>query len=151
MTRLWRCHPRQHIREAYLGQGGLFVDGRWHNRGRPIAYASTSPGTAILEALVHVGDLPQLLESHLLIGAELPDHLISPGTKLPDDWNAIPFIEDTQLYGDAWLDAKESLALRVPSSVVPDDNVLINPLHPDFASMDVDDSPIAWDPRLTRP
>lgn len=148
MTRLWRCVPEHHRDEAYRGLGGLYVDGRWHNAGRPIVYASTSPGTAVLEALVHSGDLQHLLATHVLLGAGLPGESVIEAEGLPEAWNAIPFLEATQTYGDAWLQGGASVALRVPSAVVPDDNILLNPLHEDFAALQIDAEPIRWDPRL---
>lgn len=148
MTRLWRCVPSKYTDQAYQGLGGLHVDGRWHNAGRPIVYASTSPGTAVLEALVHEGDLQHMFTTHVLLGAHLPDDAVMDDDDLPPDWNAIPFPEATQLYGDTWLQGGTSVALRVPSAVVPDDNVLLNPLHADFKALAVDAEPIRWDPRL---
>lgn len=148
MTRLWRCVPRKYMDEAYQGLGGLHVDGRWHNAGRPIVYASTSPGTAVLEALVHGGDLLHLVTTHVLVGAHLPDKAIVDADDLPPEWNAVPFIEATQVLGDAWLQGGRSVALRVPSAVVPDDNVLLNPLHEGFSRLEVDGDAVEWDPRL---
>lgn len=148
MTRLWRCVPRKYVSDAYRGVGGLHVDGRWHNAGRPIVYASTSPGTAVLEALVHLGDLPHLFTTHVLMGAHLPEEAIMDADDLPPEWNAVPFIEATQVLGDAWLQGGASVALRVPSAVVPDGNVLLNPLHEGFAGLDVDAEAAGWDPRL---
>lgn len=148
MTRLWRCVPRKYVAEAFDGRGGLFVDGRWHNAGQPIVYASQSPGTAVLEALVHVGDLQALLASYVLIGADFPDELIEEAPGIPSDWNAIPFPESTQVYGDKWLEGNESAAIRLPSAVVPDTNVLLNPAHPGFSKLVVEDTPVKWNPRL---
>ena len=150
MTRLWRCVPRKYVKEAYDGRGGLVVDGRWHNAGQPIVYASGSPGTAVLEALVHLGDLQALLSTHVLIGANIPNELVKEAKSVPSDWNMLPFSESTQVYGDEWLLRRESVALRVPSSVVPDDNILLNPGHDSFNTLAIDESPIHWDPRLVK-
>ena len=150
MTRLWRCVPRKYVKEAYEGHGGLFVDGRWHNAGQPVVYASGSPGTAVLEALVHLGDLQALLSTHALIGASIPNELVKVAEGIPSDWNTLPFSESTQVYGDEWLQGRESVALRVPSAVIPDDNILLNPAHEDFKALEIDESPIHWDPRLVK-
>jgi len=74
--------------------------------------------------------------------------MIEGATEIPPDWNAIPFSESTQVYGDNWLEGNESAAMKLPSAVVPDTNVLLNPTHPDFSKLVVDDVPVKWDPRL---
>ena len=70
-------------------------------------------------------------------------------SSLPEGWQA----PDNQLcrpIGDAWLAERASALLRVPSAIVPfEQNVLINPLHPDSVRLTVADiTPFAWDPRL---
>jgi len=41
--------------------------------------------------------------------------------------------------GDEWLQSGCSLALRVPSAVVPaEENVLVNPEHPEFEAVTID-------------
>ena len=53
--------------------------------------------------------------------------------RLPSNWRESPIPRSVQAVGDAWLKSESSLALRVPSAVVPaEDNALINPDHPRF-------------------
>jgi len=54
--------------------------------------------------------------------------------------------------GSEWLKAKTSLLLKVPSVIVPgEQNVLINPLHPDAPSATAAKvRKWAYDPRLTK-
>jgi RES domain-containing protein len=48
---------------------------------------------------------------------------------------------DTQSIGAAWLKARGSALLRVPSALVPETaNVLFHPLHPDAASFEIERS-----------
>lgn len=55
---------------------------------------------------------------------------------LPDDWRARPSSEGARRIGDAWAAAQASVALSVPSVVVPvERNYLLNPLHPRFAEL----------------
>ncbi len=72
-----------------------------------------------------------------LLGLELPDDLgieVLELTKLPDGWRSLPAPESTQSIGSAWLERRSSVALRVPSVVVPmESNVLLNPRHPEMA------------------
>lgn len=61
-------------------------------------------------------------------------------------------MDSSQTYGNAWLDAALELALWVPSYVEPaEDNLLINPDHPDIrkVTLAVDRDPFVFDPRLT--
>ena len=55
---------------------------------------------------------------------------------MPDVWQAD--LKVTRGIGDAWLAGASSLALRVPSVIVPETwNVLLNPLHPAASAMKV--------------
>jgi len=52
--------------------------------------------------------------------------------RLPKGWDGYPYLAVTQELGDRWVEGRLSLALRVPSAIVPSEsNLLINPLHPD--------------------
>jgi RES domain-containing protein len=113
------------------GEGGLYVSGRWHTRGRPVVYCSLSPATALLETLVHIEidaeDRPEFF--HLLQVAG-PERISRERLKtgLPEGWERD--LAHTQSVGDQWLSEQRSLLLEVPSVLVPETwNVLINPLH----------------------
>ena len=59
-------------------------------------------------------------------------HHARKDSKFPGGWNVHPPGKGSVAYGTAWLAAKTSAVLVVPSVVVPDeDNLLVNPLHPD--------------------
>jgi RES domain len=52
---------------------------------------------------------------------------------LPKDWAPIPGPTTLQSLGSAWLRARSSAVLIVPSAVVErEHNILLNPDHPDF-------------------
>jgi len=55
--------------------------------------------------------------------------------------------------GKTWIEEKQSLVLKMPSSVVHhDNNFVINPLHPDFSSLKIGQpQALQIDPRLARP
>jgi len=132
---LWRIAREIHVDSALEGVGGLMVSGRWHQRGRPILYTASSAALAALEVLVHVEPL-QAPDDLRLLGLELPDELtieeLVPAL-LPEDWRSVPAPKSTQSIGNAWLERRSSVALRVPSVVVPmETNVLLNPRHPDM-------------------
>ena len=108
--------------------------GRWHTRGRRVAYCAQTPAAALLEILVHFEiDIQDLPVRYRLLKVEAPDDVkvesVSVGD-LPTDWPERN--EVTRALGDAWL-AKRSAALRsVPSAIVPEMfNVLLNPAHED--------------------
>jgi RES domain-containing protein len=63
--------------------------------------------------------------------------------------SAAPTTNESQTFGDRWIERQESMVLRIPSVVIrPEFNYLINPSHPDFTRIEVGD-PIAFpvDPR----
>ena len=103
------------------------------------------------EALVHL-QRSNSIEAFNHWEIEVPDALILSTPALPPKWkNDVPF---TQAFGDAWLSARKSVALVVPSALVPNDlNCLINPAHPHFDIRWVvaGPNPFHFDPRLTRP
>ena len=134
MARLWRISNYADL----SGMGGLRFSARWHSKGRPILYAAESPAGAMVEMLVHLDrdlmpDTFQLVEIELEAKAAIAE--ISVADML-DVWQAD--LKVTRGIGDAWLADASSLALRVPSVLVPETwNVLLNPLHPDAGAMKV--------------
>ena len=71
---------------------------------------------------------------------------------LPDGWDARPPGGVSQGIGDRWLDTAASLALSVPSVVVPaESNFLLNAEHPSFGELEIGaPEPFRFDPRLLR-
>lgn len=54
---VWRIAREIHCDTTLEGSGGLLVAGRWHRRGQPILYTSSSASLAALGVLVHVEPL----------------------------------------------------------------------------------------------
>ncbi len=124
--------------EEFNGQGGVLAAGRWHVKGTPVVYASTSEPLALLEKLVHRRRSPASVVYPLYI-AEVPDHLIEelPATSLPADWRSIFPSPSTRRLGNNWLASRSRVGLLVPSilitgAVAEVKNCLVNPEHPDF-------------------
>jgi RES domain-containing protein len=69
---------------------------------------------------------------------------------LPSSWRADPPPVETQAIGDEWVAAGTSVALRVPSTLVPgESNFLLNPHHPDFKKLKIfKPQSFRFDPRL---
>jgi RES domain-containing protein len=148
----WRiCAPR-YADTAYSGEGARIHGGRWNSKGRAVVYASESISLAVLEQLVHVED-PAILDAFVVVSANLAEAMVevlSPSS-LPDGWRAYPAPPFLKEIGDAWLSEGRSLALRVPSVTVRGQhNYLIDPAHPDFASIEVSEpETLDLDPRIT--
>lgn len=146
--RVWRVTRR--IFAAFDGQGAFRAGGRWHSKGVAIVYTASSASLATLEYLVHV-HRDQAPRDLVLIPAEVPERLIEVYvTPLPADWQQLPPPRELKAIGDEWARAQRSVALVLPSAVVPDEmNVLLNPAHPDFNAVQVA-APREWplDPRL---
>lgn len=140
-------------RGPFSGYGSMLHGGRWHPRGRPIVYAAESAALALLETLVHVERADLLRFDYRVIPITIPEAAVTTlaTEDLPADWRAWPYPASTQQIGAAWFDARRSVALVVPSAVVPHErNVLINPVHPRFGACEVGDpQPFPIDPRLT--
>jgi len=135
---------------AFHGSRGR---GRWHEQGTPMVYCSDQPATALLETMVHAGRAGLIEESYVLFSIEidLGRHLLElPGSELPEDWRAWPWPASTQELGTYWHEEEASLALEVPSAVVPrQHNYLVNGAHPDFEEAEVHGpKPFSIDTRL---
>ena len=69
-------------------------------------------------------------------GIDVPDDAVIDVGSLPDGWNASPHTAISQRIGDAWVACLTSVALRVPSVIVPSEfNVLLHPRHQQFAAV----------------
>ena len=114
-----------------------------------MVYASDSLALAALEVLVHLPRVErskQGIPRYVAIGLEVPESLIAN----PVFESEVP-LQDSQAYGDAWLASLSSLALIVPSRVIPlERNVLLNPRHPAMAEVTVAlTQPFVFDDRLS--
>ena len=89
-------------------------------------------------------------EERWLFRIDVPDELIEKLQELPGDWDAEPTGAASRAAGDKWIADQRSVALLVPSVVVPQEqNALVNPRHPKFR-LDWVAKPVRfrYDPRL---
>ena len=153
--RAWRLTKAKYAGTALSGIGSALRAGRWHARGRPVVYAASSAPLALLETLVHVDRTELLRAEYVAVPLAIPARLVERVAldDLPDDWRAWPHPPSTRSVGTAWFDGQRSAALVVPSVVVPREwNVLLNPTHPDFQSVEAGAPELfPVDPRLSRP
>jgi RES domain-containing protein len=150
---LYRIAAESYSRDL-SGRGAQIYGGRWNPKGMAVLYTTENASQALLEYLPHFPAtcVPADL---MLITLEAPDNLsILELTKeeLPANWNARPPIAATAVIGREWLIARNSVALRVPSVMLPYGkawNLLLNPLHPDFSVLRIAEIlPLPVDPRL---
>lgn len=137
---------------ALDGSGAKAYGGRWNSPGTAILYASESIALAALELLVHL-HRGQVLESYRLFTLTIPDSSVQrlDASDLPLDWRADPLPVSTARFGDGWAASGRSLALLVPSVIIPrEHNLLVSPTHPGFAAIagDAASEPFGFDPRL---
>jgi RES domain-containing protein len=116
-----------------------------------MVYCSEHPALAALEKLVHIQDMEQLRESYALISIACPQELtetLSQG--LPRNWTGESARAKLRRIGDQWIASRRSLALIVPSVVLPlSSNILVNPLHPQFGQLQIArPESFDFDPRL---
>lgn len=120
------------------GYGAFLYGGRWNLRGTSVLYTAEARSLAIMEVLVHLTS-EELPADMYLLTLDVPD--TSSRTELsvadmPTDWRRTGMSQPTALLGHAWLESGATLALRVPSVVVPQEhNLLLNPAHPEFAQV----------------
>ena len=137
MIEAWRLAAPEHSRtveQMLSGAGALRHGGRWNSPGRRAVYLGGSLALASVELLVHLG-APDVLRQYRKLPVGIPEELIQrlDVRDLPRDWAAPALYPLTQEVGDRWLELRESVALRVPSAVVPGEvNYVVNPGHPDF-------------------
>jgi RES domain-containing protein len=131
---VWRIVKQRYAAQAFDSDGARRFGGRWNSRGVPVVYAACSRALAALELLVHV-ERSALLSAYVLIGCEVDDTLVDTldPTALPAHWRQSPAPHALARIGDAWARAGASLALAVPSALVPDEPIyLLNPKHSQF-------------------
>jgi RES domain-containing protein len=133
---LWRISFYQDL----SGQGGIIMEGRWHNAGHPVVYLAENPAAALLEVCVHTSSANVPPNFNLLrVEGSGPPAKEMPISKLPSDWPTN--VAATRAIGTAWLLSRESVLLQVPNAIVPyTRNFLFNPLHPDASSFRITES-----------
>jgi RES domain-containing protein len=151
MPTLWRVVKRKHAATAFDGKAAQRFGGRWNSPGRRAVYSSASKSLALLEILVHL-DVGRALPRLVAFTFDIDDELVEPlpAARLSRHWRASRGLWVTQRIGDAWLASGRTLALAVPSAIVPEEsNYLLNPAHPAFGNLKFGRSvPFLLDPRL---
>jgi len=118
-----------------------------------VIYSSQYYLTALLEKLGHgAGELP---DNHHYIAITIPNGVgyeaLNPAHL--SGWDSRPPGGSSTAYGETWQHERRSLVLIVPSVIAqPDNNVPINPEHPDFGRITHSlHQPVWWDRGLFGP
>lgn len=121
------------------GAGAKRTGGRWNRAGIPMVYAAPSLALAALETIVHL-DAGGFPVNRYVVRIDVPLGIWSRRMAIdegdaPGGWDAIPAGQTSISFGNDWAAEAKSALLLVPSIVVPmEQNVLINPCHPDAAA-----------------
>ena len=149
--RVYRLIRPQWLSQALTGDGARRYGSRWNPKGTPMVYTASSLSLAALETLVHFSVDTAPLD-YLALTIRVPDDGVKrlAAGQLPFDWNAMPASVACREVGADWVARGESVGLVVPSVVVPsEENILLNPLHPDFADVALEkQEPFLFDRRL---
>jgi RES domain-containing protein len=147
----WRIVKQKHAKDAFRGEGARRYGGRWNSKGTAVVYTAQSQSLAALEIMVHA-EFPDLLEHYAAIPVTIEDGFIEKldVATLPKDWRAYPASCAVRAIGDDWAASGTSVALKVPSVVIPSEsNFLLNPAHRDFAKLKVGEATaFEFDPRF---
>jgi RES domain-containing protein len=123
-------------KNPFDGEGSFLFGGRWSSIGTRVCYAATHRSLAILEYRVHI-DLALLPDDLVIATLEVPDEIaIAPTPTLPEDWKEYPAPASLRRIGDRFIAEAQASLMLVPSVLVPqENNVMLNPVHPDARKM----------------
>lgn len=149
---VYRLVRARRAKDAFDGEGARLFGGRWNPPGVPMVYTAAHLSLAALELFVHL-EPDTAPDDWVSIRVQLPGSLrISRRTvaDLPADWRAVPAPVMLQELGASWVRDGKTVALAVPSAVVPEEeNVLLNPAHRDFSALRFGGpQPFSFDPRM---
>lgn len=152
MSRVYRVLRKKYARAPFDGEGAYRYGGRWSSPGIRLSYTSEHQSLALLEYFVHLDkdDPPADL---ILAMAEVPDDLGRETVaikQLPANWRAPVAPLELARVGDEFVRRGEHCLALVPSVLTPDEkNCLLNPVHPEFKRIVIQESvPVAYDPRI---
>ena len=129
----FRIVKKRHALTAFSGDGARTYGGRWNLPGTPMVYAAQTRALAALESLAHFGGAERRM-AFVTFEIEVPDRLAIrlEAAELPRDWRRSEPSAATQALGSEWQREGRSVALVIPSVLVPQEHcLLLNPEHPD--------------------
>lgn len=151
--RIFRIAKTAYI-DDLSGEGARLYGGRWNRVGDPMVYFSENLSLCLLEIIVHI-EFAQLPLDYSFVEIEIPDKAIKTVQSvdfIKPKWSTEAAVNQLQMFGSGWLKRRESLAMRVSSAVMnQENNILINPAHQDFGKLKIlRKDKLNIDPRLLR-
>jgi len=133
--------------------GAMLHGGRWNPVGVRAIYAAETYAGALLEILVH-SNLSQPPKNHRVVRIFIPNDVLVETVTITDvpGWDAEDMTA-SRSFGDSWIRENRTAVLKVPSVITQgrENNIVFNPLHPQFASITIQEpEPVLWDERLFR-
>jgi len=117
-------------------EGARLYGGRWNRIGTPVIYASSTRSLAAVEVIAHHAAIPA---DYQVVVIDVRDTLAIETVgleELPPSWPDEATMKTTADRGTEWATSLRTAVLQVPSAVMPAEyNYILNPLHPDFASI----------------
>ena len=145
MTAVYRLVRKERTGVALSGESARLYGGRWNPAGTAVVYASESRALAVLETFVHL-PLEARAMRFVLYTIELPARVRlsrHDGDRPPRS------LETSQAVGRRWIESDGTLALVVPSVIVPQEkNYVLNAAHAQFADLAATEEPFSFDDRL---
>jgi RES domain-containing protein len=124
------------------GSGAALKGGRWNSIGVEMIYTAANRALAMAEVAVHF-TAATLPDDYMMVTLQIPDDLVIQQIStdaLADDWNIYPPLLSTQRIGDDFVRENRFPVFRVPSAVVQGEfNLLLNPHHPDFKRITIEE------------
>ena len=103
-------------------------ENRWNSADTQVAYGGEHLALSALELLTYWGHYPNM-RGYQLFTLEVRPEDVEDALDRQPDLNPRDYSQ-TRCYGDGWVEEGRSLALRVPSVVLPMSyNYLVNPEH----------------------
>lgn len=154
MTTVWRILKARHAAHAFDGEGARLHGGRWNPIGRRAVYCAESRALALLEVLVHLGEVGPLA-GYVALGVDLDPKLVERVEEgaLPRGWWSAVAPMELQVLGAEWLASRRTPWLSVPSAILPAERIyVLNPEHERARELAPSPpEPLRVDPRLPRP
>jgi len=136
-VRLYRVFDHAYRASAMSGEGAASTGGRWNSKGVRVVYASETLALALLEIMANARRT--IPPGKVFFTIDLPDQFkieLLHEEALPPRWTTAPAPRRLRELGDQWIREARTVALMVPSAIVPiERNVLLNPAHPDFVRL----------------
>lgn len=130
----------QQFANSLSGKGAAIKGARWNSVGVEVIYTAANRSLAMAEVAVHF-TLATLPKNFMMVTIHIPDEieiLKLNNSQLPFNWNAFPHPQSTQQIGDQFIAENKFCVMQIPSVVTKGDyNILINPNHPLFESIQI--------------